>query len=83
MRPCEVIFKDTYLTFVNEESKIFSASYLNSRRLFLKIVVQQNIMVTFNDITRQFIRTANVGNLVYVLLVVVTLIIKPEGAIMV
>lgn len=49
----------------------------------VKIVVEQNIMVMFNDITNQFTRGANVGNLVYVLLIVVTVIIKPSGANMV
>ena len=40
-------------------------------------------MVTFNDMTNRFTPNANVGNLVYVLLIVVILIIKPAGAIMV
>jgi hypothetical protein len=40
-------------------------------------------MVMLNDITNRFTHNANVGNLVYVLLVVVTVIIKPAGAIMV
>jgi hypothetical protein len=40
-------------------------------------------MVPINDIASQFIRSANVGNLVSVLLIVVTLIIKPSGAAMV
>lgn len=40
-------------------------------------------MVSINDITNRFTRYANVGNLVYALLIVVTLIIKPAGAIMV
>jgi hypothetical protein len=40
-------------------------------------------MVTFNDMTSHFIRSANVGNLLYVLLIVVTGIIKPAGAFMV
>ena len=40
-------------------------------------------MVMFDDITNRFIHSANVGNLVSVLLIVITLIIKPAGAIMV
>ena len=40
-------------------------------------------MVNTNDMTNRFTRYANVGNLVYVLLIVVTLILKPAGAIMV
>ncbi|HEU5148442.1 MAG TPA: hypothetical protein VFT90_17065 [Chryseosolibacter sp.] len=45
--------------------------------------MQQNIMVTTNDMMNRFIPHANVGNLVYSLLVVITVIIKPAGAIMV
>lgn len=37
-------------------------------------------MVLFNDMANQFIRSANVGNLVSVL---ITVIIKPSGATMV
>jgi hypothetical protein len=40
-------------------------------------------MDTFNDLTNHFILPANVGNLVFVRLVVVTGIIKPSGAFMV
>jgi hypothetical protein len=40
-------------------------------------------MVNIHDMTNRFTRYANVRNLVYVLLIVVTLIIKPAGAIMV
>lgn len=40
-------------------------------------------MVNINDMTNRFNRYANVGNPVYMLLVVVILIIKPAGAIMV
>ena len=40
-------------------------------------------MITFNDMTNHFNRGANVGNLVLVLLIVVTGILKPAGAIMV
>ena len=49
----------------------------------MKIVMQQNVMVLYNDMINRFIPHANVGNLVYSLLVVITVIIKPEGAIMV
>ena len=45
--------------------------------------MQQNIMVTRNDMIGLLIPHANVGNLVYSLLVVITVIIKPVGAIMV
>ena len=72
-----------YLTFVNQASKIFSGFYLNTRRLFVKIVVLQNIMARFSDMTHQFIPSANVGNLVFMRLVVLTGIIKPVGAFMV
>lgn len=72
-----------YLTFVNRNSKIFSAVHLNTNRIFLKIVDTQNIMVRYNDITNHFDRAANVGNLVLVLLVVINGIIKPAGARMV
>ena len=40
-------------------------------------------MTLFNDITNHLNRSANVGNLVLVLLIVVTGILKPAGAIMV
>lgn len=40
-------------------------------------------MVTVSDMTMPFIFHANVGNLVFVLLIVVTVIIKPAGAFMV
>jgi hypothetical protein len=40
-------------------------------------------MVNINDMTNRFTRSANVGNLVYVLLIVVILLLKPAGAIMV
>lgn len=46
----------------------------------MKIVDAQNIMATNNDMTNQFDRDANVGNLVLVLLIVVSGIIKPAGA---
>lgn len=39
-------------------------------------------MTSFNAITNQFNRGANVGNLVFVLLSVVIGIIKPAGALM-
>lgn len=45
--------------------------------------MRQNIMVKHNDMINRFIPHANVGNLVYSLLVVITVIIKPAGAIMV
>ena len=73
----------SYLTFVKRFSKIFSVVHLNSRRIFVKIVDSQNIMATINDMTNRFDRGANVGNLVLVLLIVVTVIIKPAGACMV
>ena len=40
-------------------------------------------MVMSDNITNRFVHGANVGNLVYVLLIVLTVIIKPIGAIMV
>ena len=40
-------------------------------------------MAMVTEMTSQFIRSANVRNLVFVLLIVVTGIIKPSGAIMV
>lgn len=40
-------------------------------------------MATLHDMTGQFIPGANVGNLLSVRLVVVTGIIKPDGALMV
>ena len=40
-------------------------------------------MVTLNDMTNQLTHSANVGNLVFVLLIVVILITEPIGAIMV
>lgn len=43
----------------------------------------QNNMATFRDITIPFTRGANVGNPVFVLLIVVMVIIKPSGALMV
>lgn len=49
----------------------------------MKIVEKQKIMVEFNDMAKQFIPVANVGNMLFVLLIVVTGILKPAGAIMV
>jgi hypothetical protein len=46
----------------------------------VKIVMQQNNMILVNDMARQFIPGANVGNLLSVLLIVNTVIIKPAGA---
>jgi hypothetical protein len=63
--------------------KIFSVFPLNARRLFVTIVVQQNIMKLFNGIANHFIRHANVRNLVSVLIIVIILLVKPAGAIMV
>ena len=40
-------------------------------------------MVLFNDMANQFIRAANVGNLVSVLNIVIILTLKPLGATMV
>lgn len=40
-------------------------------------------MVLFNDMASQFIRSANVGNLVSVRMSGITVIIKPSGATMV
>jgi hypothetical protein len=40
-------------------------------------------MVLFTDIANQFTRSANVGNLLSVLIIVNTVIIKPAGAHMV
>jgi len=40
-------------------------------------------MIRFNDMTSQFIRSANVGNLVLVRMIVITGFIKPTGATMV
>lgn len=39
-------------------------------------------MERFNDMTNQFIPNANVGNLVLVLIIVVTGLLKPAGAFM-
>ena len=64
-------------------AKIFSAFYLNSRRLFVKIVVLRKNMVRFNDTTIHLGPNANVVNLVFVRLVVITGMIKPAGAFMV
>ncbi len=72
-----------YLTFVNVPAKIFSVFYLNTIRLFVKIVMKRNIMVRFDDPTDHLTPFANVGNLVFVLLIVVNDIIKPSGALMV
>lgn len=49
----------------------------------MKIVELQNIMTRFGDMTKQFIHSANVGNLALVLVVVVSGIFKPAGATMV
>ena len=49
----------------------------------MKIVDLQNIMTAFNGMAKQFNPGANVGNLLFVLVVVLTGIIKPAGAIMV
>jgi hypothetical protein len=49
----------------------------------VKIVELQNIMVTVNDMSSQFTRYANVGNLVIVLIIVLIGLIKPAGASMV
>ena len=40
-------------------------------------------MVIFDDMANHFNRAANVGNLVLVLLIVITGVLKPAGAIMV
>jgi hypothetical protein len=45
--------------------------------------MQQNNMVLFHDMASQFIRGANVVNLLSVLIIVNTVIIKPAGATMV
>jgi len=49
----------------------------------VKIVEKQNNMVAFNGIAKQFIPVANVGNMLFVRLGVITGILKPAGAIMV
>jgi len=49
----------------------------------VKIVNSQNIMASNNDMTYRFNHSANVGNRVLVLLIVVLGIIKPAGASMV
>jgi hypothetical protein len=49
----------------------------------VKIVMQQNNMIPVRDMASQFIRSANVGNLLSVLLIGNTVIIKPAGAAMV
>lgn len=64
-------------------AKIFSAFPLNTKRLFVKIVEKQNNMVAFNDMAKHFIPSANVGNMLFVLLVVISGILKPAGAIVV
>lgn len=71
-----------HLTVVNRLQKIFYEFHLNDKRLFVKIVVLQNKMVRFNDMTNQLIPNANVGNLVLVLIIVVTGLLKPAGAFM-
>jgi hypothetical protein len=71
------------LTFVNHKWKIFSAFRLKTTLLFVKIVEKQNNMVAFYDIAKQFVPGANVGNMLFVLLIVLTGILKPAGAIMV
>ena len=63
--------------------KIFSAIPLNGKRLFVKIVMQQNNMVQVRDMAGQFTYGANVGNLLSVLIIVNTVILKPAGATMV
>jgi hypothetical protein len=40
-------------------------------------------MMHFDTIAKQFVRVANVGNVLSVLLVVIILVIKPAGATMV
>lgn len=40
-------------------------------------------MILFNDMASQFIRGANVGNLLSVLIIVITVIVEPSGAPMV
>lgn len=45
----------------------------------MKIVDPQNIMATINDMANQFTRYANVGNLLIVLVIVLSGIIKPAG----
>lgn len=49
----------------------------------MKIVLTQNNMITISDRTMPFTFPANVGNLVFVLLIVGVVIIKPWGAFMV
>lgn len=71
-----------HLTVVNRLQKIFYEFHLNDKRLFVKIVELQNNMVRFNDMANQFIPSANVGNLVLVLIIVVTGLLKPAGAFM-
>lgn len=77
------VYRLINLTFVNPNLKIFSAFRLKTNRLFVKIVEMQNNMVMFNATARQFIPAANVGNMLFVRLGVITGILKPAGAIMV
>jgi hypothetical protein len=63
--------------------KIFSPIHLNPKRLFVTIVVLQNIMTQFTDITKHFSYDAIVRNVISVLIIVILLILKPAGAIMV
>ncbi|MEX1238642.1 MAG: hypothetical protein WEB30_02965 [Cyclobacteriaceae bacterium] len=49
----------------------------------MKIVKKQNNMVALNGMAKQFIPDANVGNMLFVRLGVITGILKPSGAIMV
>ena len=69
------------LTFVNQ--KIFSVFCLNGKRIFVTIVVLQNIMKPLNTKASQFICDAIVGNPAYVLIIVIILVLKPAGAMMV
>lgn len=72
-----------FIPNIRYEAKIFSGFPLNPNRLFVTIVWPQNIMELFNTILNQFDRGANVGNLISVLIIVIILLLKPEGAIMV
>lgn len=63
--------------------KIFSDFPLIGKLLFVTIVLLQNKMKLLSIISNQLIGTANVRNLVSVLIIVIILLVKPAGAMVV